>query len=273
VQQNYKYIENCKYDEIKKIVFEIKEQYLRDELSLDLDIFIGILKNDIRKNVQNLGLSLTKTIEKKQKEILRIKGMYEFDKSFGQYKYIAGVDEVGRGPLAGPIVAAAVILNLDFMNDAELLLGVKDSKKLSKKVRNELAIIIKDKAVCYNIALISNEDIDTRGIGWCNNEVFKIACKGLNLIPDMVLSDGYPIKNFNLENRYAIKGDEKSISIACASIIAKVYRDDLMDEYAKVYDKYGFENNSGYGTAQHMDAIKHFGTCKIHRNSFLKNIV
>jgi len=273
VEQNLKNIVNCKYDEIKKLVFEIKKQYLIDELSLDLDIFIGILKNDSRKNVQGLGLSLTKTIEKKQKEIHRIKGMYEFDKSFGTYKYIAGVDEVGRGPLAGPIVAAAVILDLNLINDADLLLGIKDSKKLSKKARTKLAVIIKDKAICYNIALISNEDIDTRGIAWCNNEVFKLACKGLKLLPNMVLSDGYPIKNFDLENRYAIKGDEKSISIACASIIAKVYRDELMDEYSKVYDKYGFENNSGYGTQQHIDAIKLVGTCKIHRNSFLKNIM
>ena len=199
--------------------------------------------------------------------------MYEFDKSFGAYKYIAGVDEVGRGPLAGPIVAAAVILDLSFSDDAHLLLGVKDSKKLSKKVRSQLAIVIKDKAICYNIALLSNEDIDIRGIGWCNNEVFKLACKDLNLLPDMVISDGYPIKNFDLENRYAVKGDEKSISIACASIIAKVYRDELMDEYSKLYDKYGFENNAGYGTHQHMEAIKLLGTCKIHRNSFLKNII
>lgn len=270
---NYKYIESCKYDEIKKIVSEIREQYLMDQLSLDLDIFVGILKNDIRKNVQGLALSLNQTIEKKEKEIFRIKGMYDFDKSFGVYKYIAGVDEVGRGPLAGPIVAAAVIIDLNIINDADLLLGVKDSKKLSKKVRNELATIIKDKAICYNIDMLSNEDIDTRGISWCNNEVFNRACKGLNFRPNMVLSDGYPIRNFDIENRYAIKGDEKSISIACASIIAKVYRDKLMDEYSQIYDKYGFENNSGYGTKQHIEAIEHYGICKIHRNSFLKNII
>ena len=199
--------------------------------------------------------------------------MYEFDKAFSSYNHIAGVDEVGRGPLAGPIVAAAVILDLNFIKDADLLLGIKDSKQLSRKVRTKLAILIKDKAICYNIASLSNEDIDTRGIGWCNNEVFKLACKGLKLIPDMVLTDGYPIRNFDLENKYAIKGDEKSISIACASIIAKVYRDELMDRYSDIYDKYGFENNSGYGTKQHIEAIKLHGTCKIHRNSFLKNII
>lgn len=267
-----KYIANCKYDEIKNIVFEIKKQYLMDDLRLDLGVFITILKNDIRKNVQGLSLSLTKVIENRQKEVLRIKGMYEFDKSFGIYNYIAGVDEVGRGPLAGPIVAAAVILDLNYKDDTDLLLGVKDSKKLSKKVREQLATVIKDKAICYNIALLSNKEIDTKGIGWCNNEVFKLACKGLNIQPDMVLSDGYPIKNFDIENKYAIKGDEKSISIACASIIAKVYRDNLMDEYSKLHNKYGFENNSGYGTQQHMDAIRLLGTCEIHRNSFLKNI-
>lgn len=199
--------------------------------------------------------------------------MYSFDIKYLKSKYIAGVDEVGRGPLAGPIVAAAVILNLEIMNDNDLILGIKDSKKLSSKDREELSSIIKNKAICYNISLLDNVSIDTNGITWCNNMVFKMAVNGLNIKPNFVISDGYRIKDINIENDYAIKGDEKSASIACASIIAKVYRDNLMKKYAKLYPQYGFDLNSGYGTREHIKAIKEYGICKIHRKSFLKNIL
>lgn len=234
---------------------------------------INFLAEDTRKNVQHLALSLEKFITKKQEEINRVKGMYNFDKGFGNYIYVAGADEVGRGPLAGPIAAGAVVLNLKYKEDKELILGIKDSKKLSEKRREELSKVIKEKAVSYSIALINNNEIDERGIAWCNNEVLRRAVKGLNIPPDIVLSDGYAVKNLDIYNEFIIKGDMKSASIACASIIAKVYRDNLMKEYSKEYPHYGFDNNAGYGTMEHVQAIKKYGICKIHRRSFLKNIL
>ena len=119
---------------------------------------------------------------------------------------MAGVDEVGRGPLAGPIVSAAVMLDLT-ANSRDIILGIKDSKKLSLKQREELSEIIKAKALCFSIAALDNEEIDNKGIAWCNNEIFKLASKSLKLTPQLVLSDGYSIKNFNIRNEFAIKGD------------------------------------------------------------------
>lgn len=232
-----------------------------------------VLAHDSRKNVQALADSLNKFLLKQENEINRVKEMYSFDRSFGNYIYLAGVDEVGRGPLAGPIAAASVVLNLKYKEDTDLILGIKDSKKLSPKHREELAEIIKERTIAYNIALINNNEIDERGIAWCNNEVLRRAVKGLKVPPDIALSDGYAVKNLNIHNEFIIKGDAKSASIACASIIAKVYRDNLMKEYSKLYPLYGFDNNAGYGTNEHVKAIKEYGVCKIHRMSFLKNII
>lgn len=234
---------------------------------------IQCLNKDSRKNVQNLAISLDKFLIKKENEVNRVKEMYNFDRSFGNYIYTAGVDEVGRGPLAGPIAAASVVLNLKYKEDRDLILGIKDSKKLSSKSREKLSQIIKEKAVSYNIAVINNYEIDERGIAWCNNEVLRRAVKGLKVPPDIVLSDGYAVKNLDIDNEFIIKGDVKSASIACASIIAKVYRDNLMKEYSNMYPHYGFDNNAGYGTSEHVQAIKKQGVCKIHRMSFLKNIL
>ncbi|WP_291632346.1 ribonuclease HII [Clostridium sp.] len=233
---------------------------------------INLLLQDNRKTVQKLGSKISKKFELKDKEIQRVKKMYEFDRSFGNYKYVAGVDEVGRGPLAGPIVAAAVILDLK-VKDKDLILRANDSKKISIACRKELSYIIKEKALAYKIIEIDNKQIDEKGVGWCNNQVFLDACAGLNIKPDLVLSDGYKIKNFTNLNEFVIKGDTKSVSIACASIIAKVYRDELMVQYHNKYPNYGFDRNVGYGTKEHVLAIKENGIIPIHRKSFLKNIL
>ena len=260
------YKEICEYVlNIEKLENDIKESDRRSILS--------ILLQDNRKTVQKLGSKISKIIELKEKEIQRVKKMYEFDRSFGNYKYVAGVDEVGRGPLAGPIVAAAVILDLNINEDKDLILRVNDSKKLSTGVRKELSQIIKEKALAYKIIAIDNKQIDEKGIGYCNNQIFLDACYGLTIKPDLVLSDGYKIKNFSDLNEFVIKGDTKSISIACASIIAKVYRDELMLEYHNEYPDYGFDKNVGYGTEEHVLAIKKHGIIPIHRRSFLKNIL
>lgn len=255
---------------IKDIASEIniKSQYNKKEF----EDFVEILLQDNRKNVISLGEKLSREKNKLEAEITRIKKMYHFDKSFGRHNIIAGVDEVGRGPLAGPIVACAVILDLDVL-DNDLILELNDSKKISYKKREELSEIIKDKSLAYYISFRDSIDIDIKGIAYCNNEIFLEACSSLEIKPDLILSDGYTIKGIDLPNEAIIKGDTKSASIAAASIIAKVYRDKLMEEYSKEYPAYGFQENSGYGTAKHIDEIKKNGPCKIHRKSFLKNIL
>lgn len=230
------------------------------------------LSKDERKNVKKLSEKLLKNVEKYDKEVLRVKNMYDFDKGYNGY-YIAGVDEVGRGPLAGPIVSAAVIIDLDYSKDKDLILYINDSKKLSHNLREQLSEEIKNRAIAYNIAVMDNLEIDLNGIGYCNHEVFRRACKGLKTVPDLVLSDGYLIKEFDMKNEYVIKGDTKSANIACASIIAKVYRDKLMEVYGEKYPQYNFKKNVGYGTEEHVRAIKEFGLTPIHRLSFLKNIL
>ncbi|MBU3110756.1 ribonuclease HII [Clostridium lacusfryxellense] len=263
---------NMNYKEICEFVLSLEnvENVYDNEDKINI---INMLLKDNRKTVQKLGGRMSKKIELKEKEIQRVRKMYDFDRSFGSYKYVAGVDEVGRGPLAGPIVAAAVVLDLKANEDKDLILRANDSKKLSIACRKELAEIIKEKAVAYKIFAIDNKEIDEKGIGWCNNQIFIESCAGLKVKPDLVLSDGYKIKNFSGLNEFVIKGDTLSISIACASIIAKVYRDELMLDYHNEYKNYGFDRNVGYGTEEHVLAIKKFGPIPIHRRSFLKNIL
>lgn len=269
-----KNIDRMSFNEISEQISSIKTEIFRDSMDFEkLVELCSLLQEDDRKNVQSLGQKTLRFIDKQKNEMLRVTNMYEFDKSFGDFKFIAGVDEVGRGPLAGPIVSAAVILDHNAINSRDIILGINDSKKLSSKVRKELAYIIKDKALAYSISAIDHNMIDSNGIAWCNNEVFKIAIRNLKVTPELVLSDGYPIKNFNIKNVHVIKGDTKSASIACASIIAKVYRDELMEEYGSIFENYNFAGNAGYGTEEHIRAIKEFGPCKIHRMSFLKNII
>lgn len=266
-------INNC-----GQLSFSELNEYTNDLLSLmtekisDLDIIKKVYKADKRKNVQKLAEKIEKKIFSYTEEVKRVKNLYTFDKIFGTYKYIAGVDEVGRGPVAGPIVGAAVILDLDDLRDESLILGINDSKKLSAAKRKELSILIKSKAISYSIAELTNEDIDSKGIAFCNNQIFIDACAKLSIKPELVLSDGYPVKHLNIDNKFVIKGDTKSASIACASIIAKVYRDELMSDYDNIYPNYNFSKHVGYGTKEHMDAILQYGMTPIHRKSFLTNL-
>lgn len=253
----------------------IKEEFdsvnidFKSESALSLS---KILLNDKRKNVNTLGNKILKEKKKLEDEEIRVKKMYDFDRGFAKGRLLAGVDEVGRGPLAGPIVSAAVILDLDTIDD-EMIFYLNDSKKLSEKKREELSLIIKEKSIAYFISECSNDEIDEKGIGICNNEVFLKAIYGLDERADIVLSDGYTVKGIDRENKSVIKGDTKSASIAAASIIAKVYRDNLMKELANTYPEYGFEHNVGYGASKHIEAIKEYGATPIHRMSFLRNIL
>ena len=184
-------------------------------------------------------------------------------------RFIAGVDEVGRGPLAGPVVCAAVIMPLD---DESLVIGVDDSKKLSAKKREVLAKEIKNKALAYTVVEVSEEEIDRINILEATKLGMKKAIEGLEIAPDVVLTDGNMTIDISLPQHSVVHGDALSYSIGAASIVAKVYRDHLMDEYAKTYPMYAFERNKGYGTAVHIAAIKEFGLCPIHRRTFTKKL-
>ncbi len=180
-------------------------------------------------------------------------------------KYICGVDEVGRGPLAGPVVCAAVIMPLD-----DIVEGVDDSKKLSAKKREQLAEAITERAIACNICAVEPRIIDEINILEATKLCMKNAVEGLKLRPDFVITDGNMTLDISLPQASLIKGDALSYSIGAASIVAKVYRDKLMDEYAVCYPEYGFEKHKGYGTAVHIGAIKQFGLCPVHRRSFTK---
>ena len=178
---------------------------------------------------------------------------------------ICGVDEAGRGPLAGPVCAAAVILPKDHQ-----IPGLTDSKKLSDKKRRELFPIIKEQAIAYGIAFASEQEIDEMNILQATFLAMQRAIDMLSVRPDLALIDGNREKDFGLPVRTVIKGDSLSANIAAASVLAKVSRDDVMDELAKTYPEYGFEIHKGYGTKAHYEALRAHGSSPIHRQSFLK---
>lgn len=180
-------------------------------------------------------------------------------------KYVCGVDEVGRGPLAGPVVCAAVIMSED-----DIIEGVDDSKKLSAKKREMLSELIRQKAVAYAICRVEPQIIDEINILQATRLCMKNAVESLSVRPDFVLTDGNMTLDISVPQRSIVKGDAQCYCIGAASIIAKVERDALMEEYAKIYPQYGFEKNVGYGTAAHIQAIKEFGLTPVHRRSFTK---
>lgn len=195
---------------------------------------------------------------------------YERLKTNEGYSFIAGCDEAGRGPLAGPVVCASVIMPLD---KESLIEGIDDSKKLSEKKREELYNKIIEKAISYKIAIINEKIIDEINILNATKKGMEEAINGLNVKPDFALVDA--VKGLNLVCEYLpiIKGDALSYLIGCASILAKVTRDRIMQDYSKIYKDYGFDKHKGYGTKMHIEAIKQFGKCEIHRESFIKNFV
>lgn len=184
------------------------------------------------------------------------------------YKVICGVDEVGRGPLAGPVCAAAVILPQN-----TIIEGVNDSKKLSEKKRNALYEIIKNTSLAYSVAFSSVEEIEDMNILNATMLAMKRAVEGLKVSADFAMIDGNRTPDLHIPCEYIIKGDAKSMSVACASILAKVTRDRLLYEYAKEYPQYSFDKHKGYGTKVHIEALKKYGPCKYHRQSFLTKIL
>ncbi len=184
------------------------------------------------------------------------------------YKYICGVDEAGRGPLAGPVCAAAVILPMGLILD-----GVNDSKKISEKKREALFDVITSNALSYSIAYATVEEIEEHNILNATMMAMKRAVEGLDVPADFAYIDGNRTPDLDIPTEFIIKGDARSMSVAAASILAKVSRDRLLLDYAREYPQYQFEKHKGYGTKVHTDAIKEYGPCPIHRLSFLKNIL
>ena len=222
----------------------------------------------LSKSEEKRLLAAEKARQKLEAERERLKLMRIYEEKYADYKLICGVDEVGRGPLAGPVFTAAVILP----KDCEILY-LNDSKKLSEKKREELFLEISEKALAIGIGSCTPEEIDTLNIKQATRKAMLQAVQNLELQPDLVLVDAETITGLDIRQVPIIKGDAKSVSIAAASIVAKVTRDHLMVEYDKLYPQYGFASNKGYGSAAHMQALKEYGPCPIHRRSFIKNIV
>lgn len=198
----------------------------------------------------------------------RIELMREFEEKYDNYSYICGIDEAGRGPLAGPVVAGAVILP-----KGKRILYVNDSKKLSEKKRNELFDVIKEEALSYGIGIVSPERIDEINILQATYEAMRQAVSQLSVQPDILLNDAVTIPWIDVRQIPIIKGDAKSLTIASASILAKVTRDRMMIEYDSLYPEYGFAKHKGYGTKAHIEAIKEYGACPIHRKTFIRNFI
>ncbi|MEE3452225.1 ribonuclease HII [Dialister sp.] len=242
-------------------IAEIREILQKDDVPEEVlqEIF-----SDSRKGVQNLVQAYMKRLEKLSREKLRVESMYEVESSF--YKkgmnLIAGIDEVGRGPLAGPVTVAAVILKPHWF-----AAGLNDSKKVTPVHREELSKKIHEEAVDISIYSLPPEEIDAVNIYEATMMAMYQAVKNLKVQPDAVIVDAMPL-HFPFPTVSMIHGDARSASVAAASIVAKVYRDHLMDEYDREYPGYGFAKNKGYGTAEHIHALEELGVTPIHRRSF-----
>lgn len=206
------------------------------------------------------------TGEKLEKELARLEAMKEYEYTYEACSCICGIDEAGRGPLAGPVVAAAVVLPKNCR-----ILYLNDSKKLSEKKRELLFEEITQKAAAYGIGTVGPGRIDEINILQATYEAMRQAVEKLGVTPDILLNDAVVIPGIDLMQIPIVKGDAKSISIAAASILAKVTRDRMMAAYDKLYPQYGFAKHKGYGTSAHIQALKDYGACPIHRRTFLKN--
>lgn len=230
--------------------------------------FIVEYREDARQGVQKLVEKAKKTLDKLDQEKRRIEKLKVYEKEYESLGYVCGIDEVGRGPLAGPVVAGAVILPKDCD-----ILYINDSKQLSEKKREELYDIIMEKAVAVGIGMASPARIDEINILNATYEAMREAISKLKVQPQVLLNDAVTIPKVDIKQVPIIKGDAKSISIGAASIVAKVTRDRLMVEYENILPGYGFASNKGYGSKEHIEALQKLGPTPIHRRSFIKNFV
>jgi len=251
----------------KMTITEIKKEF--DILSeSDPESFIKRFESDERTQVKNLVVRAEKKIAALEKEKARMIKMFEFERRYSDYSYICGIDEVGRGPLAGPVVAGAVILPKDCD-----ILYLNDSKQLSEKKREELYSVIMEKAVSVGLGFSSHELIDEINILQATYAAMREAVSKLDPAPDLLLNDAVKIPELTMAQVPIIKGDTLSASISAASIVAKVTRDRMMVKYDEIYPEYGFAKNKGYGSSEHIEALKKYGPTPIHRRSFIKNFI
>lgn len=251
----------------KMTITEIKKEF--DILSeSDPESFIKRFERDERTQVKNLVARAEKKIAALEKEKARMIKMFEFERRYSDYSYICGIDEVGRGPLAGPVVAGAVILPKDCD-----ILYLNDSKQLSEKKREELYSVIMEKAVSVGLGFSSHELIDEINILQATYAAMREAVSKLDPAPDLLLNDAVKIPELTMAQVPIIKGDTLSASISAASIVAKVTRDRMMVKYDEIYPEYGFAKNKGYGSSEHIEALKKYGPTPIHRRSFIKNFI
>ena len=227
-------------------------------------------EEDKRQGVKSLVEGFNKKYKNYLEELDRLESISSFEKEYysKNYKIIAGIDEVGRGPLAGPVVASIVILPKECK-----ILGINDSKKLSQVKREQLYIEILRNAIDYGIGIVISDEIDKINILQSTYKAMQIAINNLKIKPDCILVDALTIPNINIMQVPIISGDAKSISIGASSIIAKVTRDNLMKNLHKKYPNYEFDKNKGYGSQNHIEAIKQFGITEFHRKTFVKNFL
>lgn len=248
-------------------IAEIKSKFAETGIS-EYEQLIGQYADDDREGVQRLLASARKKLDSLNAERERMHKMYEFERKYSEYEYICGIDEVGRGPLAGPVVAAAVILPKDCD-----ILYLNDSKQLSAKKRELLYDEIMEKAVAVGVGMADEKLIDEINILNADYEAMRQAISRLAVAPQLLLNDAVQIPGVDIRQVGIVKGDTLSASIAAASIVAKVTRDRLMAEYDEMYPGYGFARNMGYGTAEHIHALETIGACAIHRRTFIGKFV
>ncbi len=251
---------------MSKSIGEIKKEFEQADRQTLLSLYEAYA-DDNRAGVVSQISKYKKQEEKLEEEKKRIENMSIYECKYADFQYICGIDEVGRGPLAGPVVAGAVILPKDCD-----ILYLNDSKKLSEKMREALYDEIMEKAVATGIGIVGPGRIDEINILQATYEAMRMAIDNLKVRPDLLLNDAVTIPEVDIKQVPIIKGDAKSISIAAASIIAKVTRDRLMVQYEEVLPGYGFASNKGYGTSTHIQAIQEMGATPIHRQSFIKNL-
>lgn len=249
-----------------KRIQEIKEE-LKAASESELLELLSLYAADERKGVQTALACAKKQIASRNEERKRIEAMKSFEREYEHLGFVCGIDEVGRGPFAGPVVAGAVILP----KDCEILY-INDSKKLSEKKREELYDEIMEKAVDAQVGYASPARIDEINILQATYEAMREAVSKLSVTPQILLNDAVTIPEVVIPQVPIIKGDAKSISIAAASIVAKVTRDRLMREYDKIMPEYGFASNKGYGSREHIEALKKYGPTCIHRKTFIRNV-